>query len=77
MLPNGQVMEIKDTKLCIKQHKLVKRLISQAQRCNIMKRPSDYLIPGPWHDMNTYVERDRRRDQPMKVVKPEYWKYAD
>lgn len=71
---DGSIATYHESKLCTKQYLQVKRLIKQAQRCNLIKRPPDYLVPGPWHDLNTYLEIDRKRDQPMKIVKPEYWK---
>lgn len=71
---NGNLITRKEARLCIKQYKLVKKLISQAHRCNLIKRPSDYFNPGPWHDLNTYIEPDRKRDQPMKVIKKQYWR---
>lgn len=71
---NGSIVTYHESKLCSKQYLKVTKLIKQAQRCNLIKRPSDYLVPGLWHDLNTYLEQDRKRDQPMKVVKKEYWK---
>lgn len=71
---NGQLVTYHESKLCTSQYRKIIRLIKQAQRCNLIQRPADYLSPGPWHDLNTYLEPDRKRDQPMKVVKPEYWK---
>lgn len=74
MNPDGSLKTYHESQICSKQYIKVKRLIKQAQRCNLIKRPADYLVPGPWHDLNTYIEVDRRRDQPMTVVKKEYWK---
>lgn len=71
---NGSIVTFHESNLCPKQYTKILRLIKKAQRCNLMERPADYLVPGPWHNMNTYLELDRRRDQPMKVVKKEYWK---
>lgn len=71
---NGSIVTYHESKLCGKQYRKVVRLIARAQRCNLIKRPADYLVPGPWHDLNTYIEPDRRRDQPMKVIKKEYWR---
>lgn len=71
---DGSLATIEESKLCAKQYKRVKMLIAQAQRCNLIERPADYLVPGAWHDLNTYLERDRKRDQPMKVIKKQYWK---
>lgn len=71
---DGSLLTYHETRLCSKQYKKVKTLIAQAQRCNLMPRPADYLVPGAWHDLNTYIEPDRKRDQPMKVIKKEYWK---
>lgn len=71
---DGKLLDYRESNLCGKQYAKVKRLIAQAQRCNLMPRPADYLVPGPWHDLNTYLEPDRQRDQPMKVIKKEYWK---
>lgn len=65
---------LEESKLCSKQYRKIKNLIKQAQRCNLIQRPADYLVPGYWHDLNTYLEPDRRRDQPMKVIKTQYWK---
>lgn len=70
----GSLMTYRESRLCSKQYHLVERLIKKAQRCNLLKRPSDYFVPGPWHDLNTYLEPDRKRDQPRKVIKPQYWK---
>lgn len=72
--PDGSLATFHESKLCTKQYNKVKMLINQAKRCNLIERPVDYLVPGPWHDLNTYLERDRKRDQPMKVVKKEYWR---
>lgn len=71
---DGSLSTLHESQLCAKQYYRVKNLIEKAQRCNLIKRPSDYLVPGPWHDLNTYLEPDRRRDQPMKIIKKEYWK---
>ncbi|CAA3033278.1 28S ribosomal S18a, mitochondrial [Olea europaea subsp. europaea] len=71
---NGSLVTYHESKLCSKQYKKIERLIKQAQRCNLIPRPADYLVPGTWHDLNTYLEIDRKRDQPMKVIKKEYWK---
>lgn len=71
---DGSLATYHESKLCPKQYRNIIRLIKQAQRCNLISRPANYLVPGPWHDLNTYLERDRRRDQPMKIVKKEYWK---
>lgn len=72
--PDGTLLTYHESRLCTKQYNKVMGLIKRAQRCNLIKRPADYLSPGPWHDLNTYLEPDRRRDQPMKVIKKEYWK---
>lgn len=71
---NGSLVTYHESKLCSKQYNKVVDLIKKAQRCNLIQRPPNYLVPGPWHDLNTYLEPDRRRDQPMKVIKKEYWK---
>lgn len=71
---DGSLATYHESKLCSKQYIRVKTLIKQAQRCNLIKRPADYFVPGAWHDFNTYLEPDRKRDQPMKVIKKEYWK---
>ena len=71
---NGSIVTFHESKLCSKQYRKITKLIEQAQRCNLVKRPADYLVPGPWHDLNTYLEPDRKRDQPMKIIKKEYWK---
>lgn len=71
---DGSLLTYHETKLCSRQYILVKNLVKQAQRCNLLQRPDDYLVPGPWHDLNTYLEPDRQRDQPMKVIKKEYWR---
>uniref|UniRef100_A0A6G1S4L8 28S ribosomal protein S18a, mitochondrial n=1 Tax=Aceria tosichella TaxID=561515 RepID=A0A6G1S4L8_9ACAR len=71
---NGSMVTYHESKLCTKQYRKVVELIKKAQRCNLIQRPPGYLVPGAWHDLNTYLEPDRKRDQPMKVVKKEYWK---
>lgn len=71
---NGILVTFHESKLCSKQYRKVVDLVKKAQRCNLIERPTDYLMPGPWHDLNTYIEPDRRRDQPMKVIKKEYWR---
>lgn len=71
---DGSLATRHESKLCNSSYYRVKRLIHQAQRCNLIKRPDNYFRPGTWHDMNTYLERDRNRDQPMTVVKKEYWR---
>lgn len=71
---DGSLVTYKESKLCKKQYSRIRKMITMAQRCNIIKRPDDYLVPGPWHDLNTYLEWDRKRDQPMKVIKKQYWK---
>jgi ribosomal protein S18 len=71
---NGSIVTYHESKLCTKQYLKVVGLIKKAQRCNLIRRPADYLVPGPWHDLNTYLEPDRKRDQPMKVIKKEYWR---
>lgn len=74
LAPNGNLVTYHESKLCQKQYMLIRRLVKHAQRCNLIRRPADYFVPGPWHNLNTYIEPDRRRDQPMRVVKPQYWK---
>lgn len=71
---NGSIVPYHESNVCSKQYRRVLRLIKQAWRCNLMERPQDYLVPGPWHDLNTYLEPDRKRDTPMKVIKKQYWK---
>lgn len=71
---DGSIATYHESKLCSKQYIKVKKLIEKAQRCNLIPRPPDYFVPGPWHELNTYLEPDRRRDQPMKVIKKQYWK---
>lgn len=71
---NGKVRTYHESRLCSSQYKKITKLIEQAQRCNLIARPADYFVPGQWHDLNTYLERDRKRDQPRKLIKPEYWK---
>lgn len=71
---NGSIVTYHESNLCSKQYNKVLKLIKQAWRCNLMDRPADYLVPGPWHDLNTYLEIDRKRDYPLKVVKKQYWK---
>lgn len=66
---NGSIVSYHESGVCSRQYNKVMRLIKQAWRCNLMDRPADYLVPGPWHDLNTYLEPDRKRDYPMKVVK--------
>lgn len=70
---DGSLATYHESKLCSKQYRKVMKLIQQAQRCNLIERPPDYLVPGPWHDLNTYIEPDRRRDQPMKIINKAYW----
>lgn len=71
---DGSVMTQAESQLCGRQYRKVESLIKKARRCNLIAREPGYFVPGPWHDMNTYLEIDRKRDQPMKVIKPEYWK---
>lgn len=71
---DGSVATFHESKLCSRQYNIVTQLIKKAQRCNLIPRPADYFVPGAWHELNTYLESDRRRDQPMKVIKKEYWK---
>lgn len=71
---DGSLATYHESQLCSKQYRKVELLIKKAQRCNLIPRPPDYFVPGPWHELNTYLEPDRRRDQPMKVVKKQYWK---
>lgn len=71
---DGSLATFHESKLCTKQYFKVVRLINKARRCQLLRRPADYLVPGPWHDLNTYLEPDRKRDQPMKVIKKEFWK---
>lgn len=71
---DGSLATYHESKLCTKQYYRINRLIKQAQRCNLIQRPHDYFVPGPWHDLNTYIEKDRKRDQPMKVIKKDYWR---
>jgi len=68
-------MPQKTTGLCNLMHKKVEILVKQAQRCQLLPRPSDYESFGPWDELNTYFEYpERYRDQPMRIIKPEYWK---
>lgn len=71
---NGSLVTYHESNLCSKQYLNVMKLIKQAQRCNLIQRPPDYFVPGAWHDLNTYLEIDRRRDQPIKIIKKQYWK---
>ena len=70
-----KVMSREETGLCYGKQRLVQKLVRQAQKCKLLPRPADYEVFGPWDNMNTYVEwPPKRRDQPIKVVQPEYWK---
>lgn len=71
---DGSIATFEESKLCVKQYRKLIKMIGQAQRCNLLARPADYFVPGPWHDLNTYLEPDRKRDQPMKVIQRQYWK---
>ena len=71
---NGEIMTYHESNLCSREYNRIIRLIEQAQRCNLIERPADYFVPGVWHDLNTYIERDRRRDQPMELIKKQYWR---
>lgn len=71
---DGSLATYHESKLCSKQYIRVKKMIRDAQRCNLIPRPPDYLVPGPWHNLNTYLEIDRKRDQPKAIIKKEYWR---
>lgn len=72
---NGEVMSQKTTGLCNKMHKKVQRLVLQSQRSKLMPRPLNFESYGPWDELNTYYEFPvRYRDQPMRLIKQEYWK---
>lgn len=72
---NGTLMTQEVTGLCRRSYKKVEKLVEQAQSARLLPRPPDYVSYGPWDDLNKYYEYpQRKRDQPMKVVKKEYWK---
>lgn len=72
--PDTTLVSLKESKLCLKQYNILTKLLEKARRCNLIQRPSDYFVPGPWHDLNTYLETDRKRDQPGKFIRKQYWK---
>jgi hypothetical protein len=68
-------MPQKITGLCNRSYNTVRNLVLKAQRCQLMPRPADYQSYGPWDELNTYYEYPvRYRDQPMRIIKPEFWK---
>lgn len=63
------------TGLCNRQYNKVISLIRLAQRSQLMPRPNDYVVYGPWDSLNTYSQRFKKpRDQPINIIKPEYWR---
>jgi ribosomal protein S18 len=76
--PDGNLMTLRDSKLCSRQYSLVKKLVEMAQKCKLLPRPAGYEVYGPWDSLNTYHDwPPRRRDVAMKVVQPYYWKNID
>jgi ribosomal protein S18 len=72
--PDGSLMNCEDTGLCNGKYKLVRKLVAQAHLAQLLPRPPNYEIWGPWQNLKTYQEwPPRYRDQPMRQVKPEYW----
>jgi len=72
---SGKLMAFEDTGLCGGKYWLVKQLVKDAQVAQLLPRPPDYEVFGPWDHLNTYHDWPPRfRDQPMRIVKPEYWK---
>jgi len=72
---NGKLMSAAESGLCFRQYGKVKHLVRQAQKCQLLPRPSDYEVFGPWDSLNTYIDvMKRKRDQPMEIIKPEYWR---
>ena len=63
------------TGLCARSYAKIKYLVKQAQKAKLLPRPPGYVTDGPWDDLNTYFEFPKRhRDQPMRIIKKEYWK---
>lgn len=62
------------TGLCARSYAKVANLVKQAQAARLMPRPPGYEVTGPWEDENRYFEWPRRnRDQPMRIIRKEYW----
>ncbi|RWS15336.1 28S ribosomal protein S18a: mitochondrial-like protein [Dinothrombium tinctorium] len=72
---DGTLMSLQDSGLCGRKYKLVQTLVNKAQKCRLLPRPPHYQVYGPWDNFNTYYDwPPRYRDQPMRVIRPEYWK---
>ena len=67
------IVPFRKSGLCGRKYFLMNMLIQQAQKCNLVPKPKNHVKFGPWEDLNHYVDfPNRRRDQPMKIIKPYY-----
>ncbi|RWS26323.1 28S ribosomal protein S18a-like protein, partial [Leptotrombidium deliense] len=72
---DGSMMSLADSGLCGRKYRLVSTLVQQAQKCRLLPCPEDTPVFGPWEQYNRYIDFPKRyRDQPMRVIKKEYWK---
>ncbi|KAH9407949.1 Structural constituent of ribosome [Tyrophagus putrescentiae] len=70
----GTLMRREVTGLCHRSHAKVKGLVAQAQAARLLPRPPGHVSTGPWEEENRYFEWPRRRrDQPMRVIRKEFW----
>lgn len=71
---SGQLLYRSITGLCPRSYNKVKKLVQQAQKARLLPRPPNYVSHGAWDNLNTYFEYPiRHRDQPIRVVREEYW----
>ncbi|KAJ6223942.1 hypothetical protein RDWZM_002487 [Blomia tropicalis] len=71
---NGTLIAREFTGLCHKSYAKVRTLVKQSQKAKLLPRPPNYESPGVWDDLARYYEYPKRtRDQPMNVIKKEYW----
>lgn len=71
---NGRLMPREVTSLCHRSYQKVKKLVGQAQAARLLPRSPEYESFGPWDNLNRYYEaRRRQRDQPMRIIRKEYW----
>lgn len=65
------------TGLCHRSYAKVKTLVGQAQAAKLLPRQPNYESSGPWDEENRYYEYPRRhRDQPMRIIRKEFWDNA-
>jgi len=71
---DNKILAIGESGLCGRKYYLVKMLINQAQRCNLLPRPDDFPFYGDWEFLNTYIEKiPRYRDRPFHIIQKHYW----